>query len=121
MRVDKTLFFAVSILIAIGICFSLSLSVFTTLMFDYAPLHFFIRQLGVGLISIAIMWYLSRLNPDRWLHFFGMFLFISMFIVMLLMPVLPSNLVDKVNGASRWIRLPFISIAPVEFFKIGFI
>ena len=34
---------------------------------------------------------------------------------------LPESLATSAGGAKRWIRLPFFSLAPVEFFKIGFI
>ena len=48
-------------------------------------------------------------------------LFIFFFILMAIMPVLPSSLVTASGGANRWIRLPGFSLSPVEFFKIGFI
>ena len=37
------------------------------------------------------------------------------------MHYLPESLVTESGGARRWIRLPGFSIAPVEFFKIGFV
>ncbi|AXH10577.1 cell division protein, FtsW/RodA/SpoVE family [Malaciobacter halophilus] len=37
------------------------------------------------------------------------------------MPLLPSSLVTESGGANRWIRLPGVSLSPVEFFKVGFI
>jgi len=37
------------------------------------------------------------------------------------MQILPASMVTESGGAKRWIRLPGISISPVEFFKIGFI
>jgi cell division protein FtsW len=37
------------------------------------------------------------------------------------MPFLPESYVTAVGGAKRWIKLPMISLAPVEFFKVGFI
>jgi len=40
---------------------------------------------------------------------------------MLIMPFLPSSLVSEVNGAKRWIKILGLSLAPVEFFKIGFV
>jgi cell division protein FtsW len=38
-----------------------------------------------------------------------------------MMHFLPESFVTEVGGAKRWIKLPMISIAPVEFFKVGFI
>lgn len=40
---------------------------------------------------------------------------------MAVMPFLPSFFVSEVGGAKRWIKLFGMSIAPVEFFKIGFV
>ena len=40
---------------------------------------------------------------------------------MMAMPFLPSSMVTASGGANRWIRLPGLSLSPVEFFKIGFI
>ncbi len=37
------------------------------------------------------------------------------------MPFLPAFLVSEVGGAKRWIKVVGFSLAPVEFFKIGFI
>ncbi|MCF6207435.1 MAG: FtsW/RodA/SpoVE family cell cycle protein [Sulfurovum sp.] len=50
-----------------------------------------------------------------------MVLFILFFILMMVMPFLPSSLVTAVGGAKRWIHLGPLSIAPVEFFKVGFV
>jgi len=121
MKVDKTLFYVVSALISIGIVFSLSLSAFVTLALDYAHTHFFVRQLGVGIVGITLIWVLSRMSPEKYLNFIGFFLFFSMIFLMLAMPFMPTSLVESVNGASRWIKLPGFSFSPVEFFKIGFI
>lgn len=121
MKTDKTLFFTATFLATIGIIFALSLSVFTVLLFNYDHLHFFIRQFMVGIIGIILMWTLSKFNPDQFLTPFCMFLFISMFVLMIMMPFFPASVVREVNGAARWIKLPGFSFAPVEFFKIGFI
>ena len=41
--VDAKLFYSCTILIAIGMVFSLSLPAFTVLYYDYSSYHFFIR------------------------------------------------------------------------------
>ena len=46
---------------------------------------------------------------------------ISFFILMVAMQFLPASLVKAVGGAKRWIHLGPMSIAPVEFFKLGFV
>jgi cell division protein FtsW len=40
---------------------------------------------------------------------------------MIAMPFMPASLVTEVGGAKRWIRIAGVSVAPVEFFKIGFV
>ena len=109
MQADKWIFYSCVALITIGIVFSLSLPVFTVLFFNYEPYHFFIRQLVVGAIGIFLM---------VWI---GFCLFGFCAIAMGAMHALPSSLVTDAGGAKRWIRLPGFSLAPVEFFKIGFV
>jgi dimethyladenosine transferase len=67
------------------------------------------------------MWGISRLNPDKALIYLGFGLFFSCAFAMGIMHALPSSLVTDAGGAKRWIRLPGFSLAPVEFFKIGFV
>lgn len=121
MATDKYIFYTCSALILISIIFSLSLSVYTVVFFNYSELHFFIRQFGVGLLAIFIMWAISRLNPDKALKPIGFGLLFSCLILMSIMRFLPASMVTESGGAARWIRLPGFSLAPVEFFKIGFI
>lgn len=121
MQVDKWVFYACVALITIGIIFSLSLPVFTVLFFNYEPYHFFYRQLAVGALGIFVMWALSQLNPDKSLVLIGFGLFILCALAMGVMHALPSSMVTDAGGAKRWIRLPGFSLAPVEFFKIGFV
>lgn len=121
METDRILFYLASALITTGIIFSLSLSVFTVLYYDYQPYHFFLRQCVVGFTGVFLMWSLSQLNPDKALHYIGFFIFFSCLIAMSIMHYLPDSFVTASGGAKRWIRLPGFSIAPVEFFKIGFV
>lgn len=121
MQADKWIFYSCVALITIGIVFSLSLPVFTVLFLNYEPYHFFIRQLVVGAIGIFLMWGISRLDPDKSMVWIGFCLFGFCAIAMGAMHALPSSLVTDAGGAKRWIRLPGFSLAPVEFFKIGFV
>ena len=121
MQTDKQIFYICVALITISIIFSLSLPVFTVIFFGYEPYHFFIRQFIVGVFGILLMWGISRLNPDKALIYLGFGLFFSCAFAMGIMHALPSSLVTDAGGAKRWIRLPGFSLAPVEFFKIGFV
>lgn len=121
METDKILFSLCTLGIFTGIVFSLSLPVFTTLFFDYAEYHFFVRQFVVGMIAITIMWALSQIDPDKFLIHIGFTIFLSCLLLMGVMHYLPESLVTSAGGAKRWIRFPGFSFAPVEFFKIGFV
>ena len=120
---DYYLLFSASALIVVSIVFSYSLSIFTVDYFDYSQFHFFLRQLIVGGFTIFLMWTLAHIKPDilfeRWK--IGWVLFGFFGILMIVMHMLPASMVTASGGANRWIRLPGFSLAPVEFFKIGFI
>jgi len=117
---DIILFRTACLLIVISIVFSYSLSIYTVEYYDFSRLHFFIRQLAFGILSILLMWYMSKIDPEKYFDKIGSFIFFSSFIVIVVMPFLPNALVQETMGAKRWIRIFGFSIAPVEFFKIGF-
>ncbi|MCD6259275.1 MAG: FtsW/RodA/SpoVE family cell cycle protein [Sulfurimonas sp.] len=118
---DRKLFTLVAILIGISILLSYTLSAYTTLLFGVNEFHFASRQAVYGLLSITIIWILAQLDPDKWLKPIGLTLFIGSMILMIAMPFLPEFLVSAVGGAKRWIKVFGFSLAPVEFFKIGFV
>jgi cell division protein FtsW len=119
--IDKPLLMAVMALLTLSLVMDYSLSVYTVQHFDYNNFHFFIRQLGAVFAGLIAMIVLSRLNPDKWFAPVGVLLFIVFFGLMIVMQFLPASLVNAVGGAKRWIHLGPISIAPVEFFKVGFV
>ncbi len=121
MTADRKLFILVSILIGVSVMLSYTLSTYTTLLFGVDEFHFVIRQAIFGFLGIVIMWILAQLDPDKWLTPLGFSLFIGSTVLMIAMPFLPDFLVSAVGGAKRWIKLFGFSLAPVEFFKIGFI
>ena len=118
---DYLLFFLSSMLIIVSILFSYSLSIYTVVYWDYEQFHFFYRQLFTGVLAIFIMWVLSQIKPDILVPKAGWFLFGFFFFLIVAMQFLPASLVTESGGAKRWIRLPGISLSPVEFFKVGFI
>jgi len=119
--IDKILLAGVMLLLTLSLVMSYSLSVYTVEHFNYDNFHFFIRQGMFIFMGFSIMVFLSKLNPDKWLVFVGLSLFFFSFIAMLSMQLLPASLVHAVGGAKRWIRLGPVSLAPVEFFKVGFV
>ena len=120
---DYLLFLLASFLIIVSMIFSYSLSIFTVDYYNYSQYHFFIRQLGVGLLAIFIMWSFAHIDPDILFYKLkiGWILFALFFVLMIVMNFLPASMVTESGGANRWIRLPGFSLSPVEFFKIGFI
>jgi cell division protein FtsW len=118
---DYILFFISSILIIIGIVFSYSLSIYTVVHLGYDQFHFLIRQLFVGVVSILVMWSFAQLKPEKLITIISWGLFTIFGLLILFMQIIPSSYIVESGGASRWIRLPGLSISPVEFFKIGFI
>lgn len=118
---DKKLFILTTILITVGIICSYTLSAYTVILFEYGSFHFVVREMLISFISILIMWMLAQLDPDVWLHRLGLTLFWGGMLLMIVMPFLPSFLVSEVGGAKRWIKLAGFSLAPVEFFKVGFV
>jgi cell division protein FtsW len=118
---DRRLFTLVSILIGVSILLAYTLSAYITILFDVKEYHFAIRQVAFGIFSITLIWILSLLDPTKWLNRIGFTVLILSTIVMIAMPFLPESLVSEVGGAKRWIKVFGFSIAPVEFFKVGFI
>jgi len=118
---DRALFYAVCAFFTLSLILTYSLSTFTVMYYGYGDFHFFIRQLVAILLGIGIMVGLSWLDPDRWFVRLGFLLFVGSFLAMMVMPFLPASLVKTVLGAKRWIHLGPFSLAPVEFFKVGFV
>lgn len=121
MPADRVLFTLVSIVISISVLLAYTLSAYATLLFEVNEFHFAIRQLVFAFLGISIIFTLSLLDPDKWLKPIGFLLFFGSLILMIAMPFLPETLVSEVGGAKRWIKIAGFSLAPVEFFKVGFV
>jgi len=115
------LFYLAVTLIVIGIIFSYSLTTYISTLYGVNEFFFFKKQLISGLLAIFIMWALSIMNPDHAFKFIGFLIFGIFLFLMTIMHFLPSSLVTEVGGAKRWIKIAGFSIAPVEFFKVGFV
>jgi len=122
MQVDKTIFYLTTVLITISIIFVYSLSIYKWIHLNTSEFHFYLRQLVSGILGIFLMWAISNLNPDKYFVPLGASLFLIFIVLMTAMQFFPSEYVRAVNGAKRWINTPFgLAIAPVEFFKVGFV
>lgn len=118
---DSRLFIYSCILISIGVVMSYSLSTYTILIYNYSPFHFFEREFIAGVFGILLMWICAQIYAPKFFLKIGFFIFFVSFFLLLIIPFLPESIASSAGGAKRWIRLPFISIAPSEFFKIGFV
>ncbi len=118
---DTKLFFLVTILLGIAICMSYSLSSYAVVYYGYGQFHFLYRELFASCLGITIMWGLSYFNADKYLLSFGLILLLVSLLIIIILPFLPDSYATSAGGAKRWLRLPNISLAPLEFFKIGYI
>jgi cell division protein FtsW len=118
---DRKLFTVVALLIGISVVLTYSLSAYITLLFELNQFHFALRQTVFGFLSIFVIWFIAQGDPDKHLAPIGFSLFVGSTILMVAMPFLPEFLVSAVGGAKRWIKFFGFSLAPVEFFKIGFV
>ncbi|WP_104759020.1 FtsW/RodA/SpoVE family cell cycle protein [Helicobacter bizzozeronii] len=117
----RYLFFYASMLMILSVLLSYSLSTYVTMLYHYKEIHFFIRQLIAVVVGIILMWGVSWLDPNKWFSKIGFAIFFGSFFLMVLMNFLPESFSTSAGGAKRWIRLPFFSLAPTEFFKVGFV
>ncbi|WP_104697478.1 MULTISPECIES: FtsW/RodA/SpoVE family cell cycle protein [unclassified Helicobacter] len=120
---DTKLFIYTTILITVGTIMSYSLSTYPTILYHYSPMHFFSREFVIALIGIFLMWGISYFDMDKVLGKIGI-IFLAIFSTLIVFFIfLPESIAPTISGARRWIKLPFfpIAIAPIEFFKIGFI
>ncbi len=120
-NITDKIFVSVAILMLIGVLFSYSLPIFLENIKNLGEYHFVLRYALFSFLGILIMVYLSTKNPDKFFEKIGWFLFVVPGFLILIMPFLPSSIVPEINGARRWINLGIVKLAPVEFFKIGFI
>jgi len=118
---DKHIFHSVVALLTVGTLATYSLTPFLMVRFEANEYTFVLKQLIFSTLAIMLMWAISRLESRDWLHRIGMLMFVGGLFAMILMNFLPTSIVPEIGGASRWISIMGFSLAPVEFFKIGFV
>jgi len=119
---DKWIYVIVSILLGFGLVFSYSLPIYLEAKYGWSEFHFFVRFLGFSIIGLSVMYFLSQCNPNKCISRIGWGILIVSSIIILLMPTpILSPFCPVIKGAKRWVKVFGMSIAPVEFFKIGII
>ncbi|MCD4760975.1 rod shape-determining protein RodA [bacterium] len=111
-RIDWLLFFAVIILLVLGISILYSLSLNT----DTANFLVFKKQILFALSGLAIFFLVSSINYNVWLTY-GKLIFILF--VIILVAVLFFGI--QIKGTTGWLSTGFFNIQPVEFAKIALI
>ena len=119
--IDRPLLAAVMALLTLSLVMSYSLSTYAVIYYGYPDFHFFVKQSIAVFIGFMLIVILTKLNPDKWFSHIGLALFFTFFMIMISMQLLPSTWVKEVGGAKRWIQLGIMALAPVEFFKVGFV
>jgi rod shape determining protein RodA len=108
---DWALFLAVLVLLAVG-----TIAVFSSVAVLPQQARIIRVQLiaiPLGLLAFSMAWSLNyQIYQDQWKYVYGILL-------VLLAGVLIFGVVDK--GARSWYRLPFFSIQPSEFARVGLI
>ncbi|MCM2266760.1 MAG: rod shape-determining protein RodA [Elusimicrobiales bacterium] len=110
-RMDWVLFLAVLALLALG-----TIAVFSSVAVLPQQARIIRIQLiaiPLGLIAFGVAWSLNyQIYQDQWKYVYG-------FLLIFLAGVLVFGVVDK--GARSWYRLPFFSVQPSEFARVGLI
>lgn len=119
--IDNKLLTSVVLLMTLSLVMSYSLSTYTVLHFHMNGFSFFIRQSIAVFVGLVLIFILSKLDPDKWFDKIGFTLFFLFFFLLIAMQFMPASMVKAVGGAKRWIHFGPASIAPVEFFKVGFV
>ncbi|CBG40495.1 cell division/peptidoglycan biosynthesis protein [Helicobacter mustelae] len=118
---DSKLFILCVLLITMGTIMSFSLSTYPAIYYHYGEFHFFIREFFAASLGIFLMWGFSYLDMDKIFNSLGFFIFGVFFVISIVLLFLPESIAPVTGGAKRWIHFLGFSLAPVEFFKIGFV
>ncbi len=113
-NLDKLIFFLFLSLIILGVFFSLvSTSLIASSKLGTNNYYFFIRHLIYIFLGFSLIIFFSALN-EKDIYKISIFLFISFFISLLLIPIFGV----EVKGSTRWLDFPIIPrFQPIEFLK----
>ena len=118
---QKKIFYSAVFLFAVGIVMSYSLSTYTILHFGYQDYHFLFRQFIAVVVGVGMMWGISQIDVDKYFQKMMPYFFFGSLAMIIFLYLAPESMATSAGGAKRWLRLGAFSIAPLEFFKIGFV
>ena len=111
-RIDWLLFFAVSILLVLGISILYSLSLNT----DTNNFLVFRKQIFFALSGFILFFFFASVNYNVWLTY-AKLIFILFSLILVAVLIFGS----EVKGTTGWINFGFFNVQPVEFAKIALI
>ena len=117
-RVDVPMVIIILILIAFGVVMVLSASAPKSLSENGTSYNYVIKQAGVAVLGIIIMYIISRLDYRKLKKWY---LLIYFFSVLALFSVFVPGLGVAANGARRWVAIGSIQFQPSEITKIGLV
>ena len=115
---DLPFLMLVLLLLGIGTIMLLSAS-YASAYYDpkvSSPYFYFIRQLIFGVGGVAVLYFVSKINYQRW-RWMSVFVLIAAFVLLVLVLLVG----EEINGARRWIDLYLFTIQPSEVAKLGVI
>ncbi|MDD6763135.1 MAG: putative lipid II flippase FtsW [Clostridiales bacterium] len=113
-ELDYTLLFLIILIVALGLIVMLSASAPTGKSIHNNSYYFFKRQLLFIVMGFVGMYVISRIDLERYRYLIPHAFWAC---VLLLILVLIPGIGVKVNGARRWLNIPFIQFQPSELMK----
>ncbi|MBR5270622.1 MAG: putative lipid II flippase FtsW [Clostridia bacterium] len=114
-EIDYTFLVIVILIVAAGLVVLLSASAPAGLAQEGGNSYsFFIKQAVCATLGFVGMWFVSRINYERYKAYIP---FAMAVCVLLLILVLIPGLGRKINGSRRWLNTPIIPVQPSEFVK----
>jgi cell division protein FtsW len=113
--IDYTFLSIVILMVSFGLVMLLSASAPTASnLYDGDSYGLFKKQLAFVIVGLFGMWFVSRINFNRYKKYVPMFMLICVFMLML---VAVPFIGKSINGARRWLPIPGIQLQPSEFMK----
>ncbi len=117
-RPDKTLIYALSVLIIFGLVMLFSASSVVSFIHYHNTYHYLLRQLVSLIVAILGFSIISRIDYHYWQKLAGFLLFFS--IILLLLVFVP-GLHNTYGSAHSWINVFGFSFQPSELVKVSFL